>query len=97
MNTNNFIPLHQLCTHYHVEIAFFNELCSTGLIEIETIEHAQYIHAEEIIIIEKILRLYHELDVNMEGIDVILNLLNKLNEKESEIISLKNKLRMYEN
>jgi hypothetical protein len=43
------------------------------------------------------IRLHHELNVNAEGIDVVLNLLEKEMQLRQEVISLKNKLRLYEN
>ena len=97
MSTQNFIPLQQLCSHYRVELSFFTNLSEIGLIEIETIEQSPYLHPDKIIDVEKIIRIHHELEVNIEGIDVIFHLLQKLEEKEIELISLKNRLGIYEN
>ncbi len=96
MKTDKFIPVKTLCTHYKIEISFFNNLSEIGLIEIKTIERRLYIHRDKLTDVEKILRLHHELDVNIEGIDVIFNLLKKLEAKENELSSLKNRLRLYE-
>jgi len=96
MNTNKFIPLKQLCTHYKVEIKFFINLSELGLIEIKTIERTRYIHEDKITAIEKILRLHHDLDVNIEGIDIIFQLLQKLETKETELNKLRNRLQFYE-
>ena len=46
--------------------------------------------------VEKIVRLHHELEINLAGIDAIFQLLQKLNEKENELIQLKNKLHFYQ-
>ena len=97
MKSENFIPLNHLCSHYQVEISFFYNLNEMGLIEIKTIEQSPYIHEDKLIDIEKIIRMHHELEVNIEGIDVIFNLLKKLDAKENELISIKNRLRIYEN
>ncbi|MBP6659579.1 MAG: chaperone modulator CbpM [Chitinophagales bacterium] len=96
MSTKNFIPLDELCSHYQVEMSFFSDLHEIGLIEVVTIKKTLYIHQDKITDVEKIVRLYHELEINMVGIDVVLNLLEKLSSKETEISSLKNKLRFYE-
>ncbi len=43
------------------------------------------------------IRLHHELNVNIEGIDVVFNLLEKEKELREELIALKNRLKLYEN
>ncbi len=97
MNTENFIPLATLCTHYHIEMAFFDSLNEVGLIEIESIEESHFIHAERISEVEKIIRLRNDLHLNLEGIDVVLNLLQKMDQLQHELISTQNRLRLYEN
>jgi hypothetical protein len=37
------------------------------------------------------------LEINIEGIDIAFNLLKKIDELENEIISIKNRLKIYEN
>jgi chaperone modulatory protein CbpM len=96
MNTENLIPLDTLCTHYKVEMSFFSNLNEMGMIEIKTIEESQYIHQENIYEIEKMIRMHQELDVNMEGIDVVFNLLQKIDALQNELVSVKNRLRLYE-
>ncbi|MFV5689386.1 chaperone modulator CbpM [Flavobacterium sp. LT1R49] len=96
MNIENLIPLPTLSTHYKVEMAFFNNLSEMGLLEIKTIEETQYIHPDAIFEIEKIIRMHQELDVNIEGIDVVFNLLQKIEDLQNELITIKNRLRLYE-
>jgi hypothetical protein len=97
MNTENFILIPTLCSHYKVELAFFIHLNEMGLIEIQTIEQNQYIHQDSIYEIEKMIRMHHELDVNIEGIDVVLNLLQKIDALKTELNLVRNRLRLYEN
>ncbi|MPR32928.1 chaperone modulator CbpM [Salmonirosea aquatica] len=97
MNTENFIPIATLCTHYHVETSFFDSLNEVGLIEIESIEESHYIHAERISEVEKIIRMRNDLHLNLEGIDVVLNLLQKMDHLQNELVSARNRLRLYEN
>jgi hypothetical protein len=42
------------------------------------------------------MRLHFELDINIEGIDAISNLLQQIDNLQKELISTKNKLRLYE-
>ncbi len=97
METKDFILINQLCSNYKVELSFFNELNEIGLIEITTIEQSQFIHHDKINDIEKMIRIHRELDVNIEGIDVVFNLLQKVNDLQNELILIKNRLQLYEN
>jgi len=97
MSEQTLIPADTICLHYNIEISFVDELNRMGLIQIEVIEQAQFIHQDQISDLEKIIRLHNELNVNLEGIDVVFNLLEKERRLQTELIALKNRLRIYEN
>lgn len=46
--------------------------------------------------LEKIARLHYYLDINIEGIDTVINLLNRINDMQDEISLLWNRLKLYE-
>lgn len=96
MSLENFIPLNQLCALYKVEMSFFTSLNEFGLIEIITIEQSHFVNKDRASDIEKIIRMHHELDINFEGIDTIFNLLEKIKVLQTELITAKNRLRLYE-
>ena len=97
MNIENFIPINKLVTHYKVELSFFSNLSELGLVEVQTVEQVQYIHQDSIYEIEKMIRMHQELDVNIEGIDVVFNLLQKIDALQKELVNVRNRLRLYEN
>lgn len=97
MNSNNLISTQKLCLHYDIEISFIDALNKMGLIRIQIIEQNEFIHEDEISSFEKIIRLHNELNINLEGIDIVLNLLEKERELQVELNILKNKLRLFEN
>ncbi len=97
MSTENFIPINTLCQHHKLEISFFNNLNENGLIDIQLVDNIQYIHKDAIYEIEKIVRMHKELDVNIEGIDIVLNLLQKIDALQTELHSVRNRLLLYEN
>jgi hypothetical protein len=97
MSKENFIPLHKLCELYKVEMSFFSSLNEIGLIQIITIEQLHYIQQDKINDIEKMIRMHLDLNINIEGIDIAFNLLQKIDDLENELVSIKNKLRFYEN
>jgi hypothetical protein len=97
MNEKPLISTQTLCYNYNIEISFVTALNTMGLIQIEIIEEKQFIHQDQISDLEKIIRLHNELNVNLEGIDVVFNLLEKERALRDELNALKNRLRLYEN
>ena len=97
MSIENLIPINVLCQQYQVNDQFFNSLAGTGLLEIYIIEEVHYIQQDSLNEIEKIMRLHQELELNLEGIDVVLNLLQKISNLQNEMVALKNRLLLYEN
>ena len=96
MKMENFIPLNQLSSYYEVELSFFINLSEIGLIEITMIDQAEYVHESNVERIERIIRMHNDLQVNPEGIDVVFNLLQKIEDLQEELRSAKNRLRLYE-
>lgn len=93
----NLIAITTVCSHYEIEFSFIDALHKTGLIQIETDQQEQFIHQDQVGDLEKMIRLHQELNVNIEGIDVVLNLLEKEKALREELNALKNRLRLYEN
>lgn len=96
MNKGNLIPADEFCTSHNIEISFISSLHEAGLIEITSIEETEYIHESQLHELEKIVRLYYELDINLEGIETVIHLLQRINDMQDEITLLKNRLRLYE-
>jgi len=96
MKTDNWILLQTVSSHYKVELSFFTHLQELGLIEIKIIEQAPYIHPNQMHNLERIIRMHHELDINPEGIDIVLNLLQKIEHLQNDLVATKNRLRLYE-
>ncbi|WP_269223148.1 MULTISPECIES: chaperone modulator CbpM [Flavobacterium] len=97
MKTDDKILLQKVSAHYQVELSFFNHLHDLGLIEIEIMEQSPYIHENQMHNLERMIRLHNELEVNPEGIDVIFNLLQKIDHLQKELIATHNRLRLFEN
>ena len=96
MQTKNFIAVNEFCTNHNIEISFISSLQETGLIEIATIEETAFIDAEQLKQVEKFIRFYYDLDINLEGIETITHLLQRMNAMHDEIIALRNRLSLYE-
>jgi hypothetical protein len=96
MQTEKLITVNEFCINHNIEISFISSLRQTGLIEITTIKETEFIDPGQLQQLEKMVRLYYELDINMEGIESITHMLQRINSLQDEIISLRNRLRLYE-
>jgi beta-phosphoglucomutase-like phosphatase (HAD superfamily) len=96
MQTEYLIAVDEFCANHNIEISFISSLQQTGMIEITTIKETEFIDAGQLQQLEKFIRLYYELDINLEGIETITHLLQRINSLQDEIIVLRNRLRLYE-
>jgi chaperone modulatory protein CbpM len=96
MHTTNLIAVSEFCINHNIEISFITSLQDTGMIEVAFVEETPCIDADQLKQVEKFIHLYYDLDINLEGIETINHLLNRMNAMQDEIISLRNRLSLYE-
>jgi hypothetical protein len=89
------IELNEFCNSHQIEVSFIQSLEEYGLVEIVIADQSMCIYATELPRLERIVRLHRELNINPEGIDVIDQLLKRLNDMHHEIIQLRNQLDFY--
>jgi hypothetical protein len=92
MENQKLVLVETLCIHYELEASFFESLEEIGLIILVRENEENYIPEEKVTDLEKVLRQHKELDVNLEGIDVILNLLGKVESLQTELTLAKQRL-----
>lgn len=96
MNKKEYILIDVICEQYPVANNFIYEVCDSGLVELTIIEQSNYIHENEVSRLEKIIRLNQDLDINLAGIEVVMNLLQRIEELESELSSTKRRLTIWQ-
>ena len=89
------VPAQEFCSHHQVEMNFIYSLRDYGLIDVVSSEGNDYLSIDKLNELEKIIRLHYDLEVNVEGIDVILHLLKQLDDAEHDLSQLKNRLKFY--
>jgi len=94
--TKNLIAVDEFCFNNNVETSFINLLEQNGMIEISIIEETKFIEADQLRELERMVRFYYELNINLEGIETITHLLQRIDTLQQELITLKNKLSFYE-
>ena len=96
MEHDEFIPVTVICHHYNVEVSFVDSLHEFNLVEVRRIESENYIPAYQLTEVERIIRLHNELNINPEGLDAVLHLLEKVKTMQTEIGVLRTRLSLYE-
>lgn len=96
MQTEHLILAKEFCSRYQVEYSFIDALHEFGLIEITSVETGVYIAEEQLQKLEQLIRLHYDLNINFEGIDAIAHLLDRVKSMQSEIMMLRNRLKLYE-
>lgn len=96
MQKEKLIPADVCCRHYNVELSFIQSLDQYGFIHIVSVEKTEFIDMDELQTLEKFIRMHYELDINMQGIEAINFLLERVQNMQDEIAYLKSKLNVYE-
>tara|TARA_R110002051_G_scaffold325148_1_gene426016 strand:- start:3814 stop:4104 length:291 start_codon:yes stop_codon:yes gene_type:complete len=95
MNTF-YITIKDFCSSHDIEESFVFSLSEFDLVTVEIVEQEYYLHQEELPKLEKMVRLNQDLGINLEGLEAIYHLLEKVEQMQTEVNQLKNKLRKWE-
>ncbi|WP_276391259.1 chaperone modulator CbpM [Eudoraea chungangensis] len=96
MKQEKLISIRQLCDHYQIEMSFFEALQEEGLLRMTYASNNYFLEQDAMHRAEKIIRIHKELNINVEGIDVVFNLLQKVDNLQQEMLQMQNKLNLYE-
>lgn len=96
MENETLIPASHFCVHYNIDASFLHALQDYGLVHVITQNETTFIDAEDLSNVEKMIHLHQDLDINLEGIDAILQLLRRMEQMQEEVRLLRNRLRLYE-
>ncbi len=96
MSTEELIPMELYCRHEELDITFVRALTERGLIEVVIREERSYLSPEQITRLESLARMHFDLDINLEGIEAISHLLQRVDSMQQELRTLEQRLRLYE-
>lgn len=97
MEFQDFIPIEIFCQEHGVEVSVISSFGEYGLLEISNYQEISCLCINQIENAEKLIRLYRELEINLQGIDVVTQLLERIKEMQFEIKYMQNRLNLYEN
>ena len=96
METRDLILIEHFCSNHDIDFSFIDSLHEFGLIELIIHEDSKYLPKEQLKDLEKMMRMHYDLDINMEGIDVISHLLKRIHYLQEELKMTRNRLRIYQ-
>jgi len=96
IQSKNLIAVEEFCLLANVETSFITSLEQSGLLELMVLQETPYIEAEQLLPLEKMVRFHYDWDINLEGLETIMHLLQQINMLQEETVQLKNKLHFYE-
>ncbi|MFA6701628.1 MAG: chaperone modulator CbpM [Dysgonamonadaceae bacterium] len=81
---------------YNVDEAFIDSLEDSGLVSISTDEYNErFIEVEELADLEQFMRWYYDLNINVEGIEALYHMLDRVKAMQEELDRLQNEIRFY--
>ena len=72
------ISREELVKIYNIEITFFDSLDESGLVKTETENNVKYLLYDELPTFERLTNWHYDLEVNLLGLEIIHNLLQKM-------------------
>ncbi len=96
METENMILASEFCIYHNIELSFIYSLNESGLIDITSIEEKIFVPLSQLKHLEHMMRLNKEMDINVEGIETITYLLQRIKDLQLNIVQLNNKLSFYD-
>lgn len=90
------IIIKEYCEKSHTDPTFLISLEEGGLIEIRTINGEQYLLVSQLRELERYSHLYYDLSINIEGIDAIHHMLERLENMQHEMRLLRRQLQRFQ-
>ena len=96
MATRHLITITDFCGYHQIDHTFITSLHEAGLVKVTTVDQQTFIPQSELHKLEKMIRLHHDLEINVAGIEAITHLLERVESLNEDIRNMRNKLQFYE-
>ncbi|WP_113925962.1 chaperone modulator CbpM [Cognataquiflexum aquatile] len=96
MIPTNQISIHTFCQYHGIESGLIFTFQELGLVQIVEEEAGFFLEEEALSRVEQLVRLYKDLDLSPEGVEVVMGLLGKIEQLQEENRSLIRKLGKWE-
>ncbi len=96
MAARKYIYIRDFCQGHSLEEAFLRELQENELLSIEEVDSQPAFPRRELQQLERLVRLHRDLDLGPQGLQVVQQLLDRLDQMEQELWQLRRRLRRWE-
>ncbi|MCB9168992.1 MAG: MerR family transcriptional regulator [Flavobacteriales bacterium] len=96
MSTEELISVELYCRHEDMDLTFVQSLADRGLIQVVVRQQNTYIAPEQVTQLEKLARMHFDLEINLEGLEAISHLLERVERMQQELRAMEERLRLYE-
>jgi chaperone modulatory protein CbpM len=90
------LKITEFCSFYNIQPTFLLSLEDFGVIQLTEVDQDKFIHEDQFDELERYVHLHYDLNINVEGIDALKHLLNKVNILQTTINQLQNQLQFHE-
>lgn len=91
-----YIKIADYCKKTKIEHTFISKLHDEGILALQQIDEQDCIQEDKLEDLEKYSRWHYDLGINLAGIDAMRHMLQRMQQMEREIQSLKSSLRFFE-
>jgi hypothetical protein len=92
METTKYISITTFCQYHGIESNLIFTFQDLGMVEIMEEESEYYLEEEKLSQLERMIRIYKDLGLSPEGVDVVVGLLDRIQDLQEENRRLKGKL-----
>lgn len=89
-----YIKITEFCENEKIETSFLLDLGREGMLRVEKHEEVDCVDQEDLPQIEMFARWYYDLGVNLEGIDAMRHMVERMKEMQRQIHDLERKLQL---
>lgn len=90
------IAIEVFCQRQGIEPVFVRALHERGLIVVIAEQEAHFIAVDQLPRLEQLARMHYDLDINLEGIEAISHMLERMERLQEDMRTLRARLRLYE-
>ncbi len=97
MQNEDMILADDFCNQHHIDISFIMELNESGLIQLTSTGQRTYLSVNELGHLEKLVRMNQDLGINLEGVETIVYLMERMDDLKIKLKKIQERLELYEN
>jgi len=92
----HYISIEEFSSQHGIEVTLIREFAEFGLLHTHFEQNLECLMAEDVVHVQRLIRLYQDLGINKEGIDIILSMREQILSMQEELETLRYKAQRLE-